>query len=342
MTPPLTIIGNEGSPYSRKMRALLRYRNIPHRWVVNQGPEYRAPPKPAVDVIPVLVWHDEDGAMRESMIDSTPQIRRLEQEYTGRSVLLPDPALEFLSALVEDYADEWGTKLMFYYRWTEPAGIEWARQHLMRQINPAMPPAQLTQFAAMFGKRQVDRRGVVGVGVETAPVMEASYRRLLALLEALLQQRLFLFGARPAAADFGLYGQLTQLCLYDPACTRIAHDSAPRVVAWVQRIEDLSGWIVEDAQWLSRAQAAPTLQPLLREIGRTYLPLLLANAAAKSAGASTFTYEVDGVRLEQAVFPYQLKCLRWLREHFASLNPADQAWVREQLAAANCLPLLEA
>jgi hypothetical protein len=211
----------------------------------------------------------------------------------------------------------------------------------VRQINPATPAPQIEQFAAWFGQRQVERRAVVGVGVETAPVMEGSYRRLLALLEDLIAQRLFLFGQRPAAADFGLYGQLTQLCLFDPASMRLAHESAPRVVAWVQRIEDLGGWRVDQQQWLPREQAVPALLPLLREVGTTYLPLLLANAAAKAAGVPTLSCEVLGQRLQQQVFPYQLKCLRWLREQFAALEPADQSWVREQLAAAGCLPLLE-
>ena len=51
----------------------------------------------------------------------------------------------------------------------------------------------------------------------------------------------FVFGERPAAADFALYGQLTQLAGFDPTPRAIALETAPRVVAWVDTVEDLSG-----------------------------------------------------------------------------------------------------
>ncbi len=338
-THPLSLIGNEGSPYSRKMRAVLRYRRIPHVWVVGQGPEYLPPPKVPVAVIPVLVWHDETGAMRESMVDSTPQIARLEREFADRSLRQPDAALEFLSALIEDYADEWVTKLMFHYRWNDAAGIAWAREHLIRQINPSTQGSAVAQFSAWFGTRQIDRRTMVGSSELTRPLLEASYQRLLALLDTLLESRNFLFGQRPSAADFGLYGQLTQLCLFDPTSARIACQQAPRVVAWTQRLEDLSGWRLTQGQWLPRAAALPALLPLLVEIGSTYVPFLLANAAAKAAGSQQMDCMIHGTRWQQNVFPYQVKCLNSLREHFASLSSADQQWLRQTLAASRCTAL---
>jgi hypothetical protein len=51
---PLTLIGGYGSPYSRKMRAVLRYRRIPHRWVIRGTQEAEHLPRPPVDLIPVL------------------------------------------------------------------------------------------------------------------------------------------------------------------------------------------------------------------------------------------------------------------------------------------------
>ncbi len=340
MTQPLTIIGNEGSPYSRKMRAVLRYRRIPHVWVVSNGHEYVAPPPVSVPVIPVLVWHDASGAMRESAVDSTPLIARLEREHAGRSLLPPDPTTAFLSALIEDYGDEWCTKFMFHYRWTDPAGIEWARRHLMRQIDPSVPTAQLEQFAQWFGDRQIARRAVVGSSDDTAPILEDGYRRLLGLLETLLTQRRFLFGDRPSAGDFGLYGQLTQLCAFDPGSARLAEREAARVVAWTVRCEELSGWRCDDAQWLDRDVALPALKPLLAEIGATYIPFLLANAAARAAGSEWVECEVLGGRWRQKVFAYQVKCLNALRAQATALAPADRDWLAAALAGSGCEALL--
>ncbi|HUS25248.1 MAG TPA: glutathione S-transferase family protein [Candidatus Binatia bacterium] len=341
MNAPLTLIGHDGSPYSRKMRALLRYRRIAHRWVVNRGPEYVAPPKVPVEVIPVLVWHDDQDKMIEAMVDSTPQIRRLENEHAGRSVLPPDPALEFLDALLEDYADEWCTKLMFHYRWADAAGVAWAGHHIVQLMDPAAGETQLQQTANFFTRRQTERLWAVGSNATTAPVIEEGYVRLLGLFDGLIGTRMFLFGGRPAAADFALYGQLAQLCLFDPTSMRIARERAPRVVSWTERLDDLSGWRTDEAQWLARDAALPALLPLLREIDETYLPFLLANAAARAAGSDTVSCTIRGVEWKQNVFAYQAKCLRWLHEHFATLSAADQAWARATLASAGCAALVD-
>ena len=342
MTHPLTLIGNEGSPYSRKMRAVLRYRRIPHVWMASQGPEYVAPPAVPVAMVPVLVWHEADGRMRESMIDSTPQIERLEREYTARSLRPDDPALALLAALVEDYADEWCTKFMFHYRWAHVDCDAWAREHLIRQINPASTDAAIAKFAGWFGPRQVGRLGVVGSNAATAPLIEAGYLRLLADLDHLLHQRLFLFGARPSAGDFGLHGQLSQLCLFDPAPARLARERAPRVVAWIERLEDLSGWSATPEQWLAREAVLPALAPLLASIGTSYVPFMLANAVARAAGQEQVACTVDGQPWQQKVFPYQAKCLQWLRESFGRLDVADREWLVQALRPSGCDALFTA
>ena len=90
--------------------------------------------------------------------------------------------------------------------------------------------------------------------------------------------------ARGIPADFGLFGQLTQLTAFDPTPAAIALATAPRVIAWVDVVEDLSGLEPDDGQWMTRDAVSDTFRALLAEIGRVYAPFLLANAAALARG----------------------------------------------------------
>lgn len=48
---------------------------------------------------------------------------------------------------------------------------------------------------------------------------------------------------------------------------------------------------------------------------------------------------IDGQPWTQRPFPYQGKCLRWLREGYATLAPDDRAVVDRLLAGTGCEPL---
>ena len=69
--------------------------------------------------------------------------------------------------------------------------------------------------------------------------------------------------------------------------------TAPRVVAWVHRMEDLSGLEPGDGDRLRLAQLPGTVRELSAEIGRLYAPLLLANARASQAGEDDFSAIID-------------------------------------------------
>ncbi|MEW6268416.1 MAG: glutathione S-transferase family protein [Thermodesulfobacteriota bacterium] len=336
-SPELSLVGAYGSPYSRKMRAVLRYRRIPFRWVLRASPDARDLPAVPVALIPVLVFPGTDGAERSAMIDSTFQIRRLEAAYRERSIIPPDPATAFLDALVEDYADEWLTKAMFHYRWAYEADARKASRVLPLDVSFELSPARHEAATRAFAERQIGRLGVVGSSAATRETIEASYVRLLDLLAAHLTERPFLFGARPASADFALYGQLTQLAQFDPTPSAVAAERAPRVVAWVNRVEDLAWLEVADGGgWAPLEPLPATLRALLCEVGRTYVPFLLANDDALARGADAVVCRIDGARWEQKPFPYQGKCLRWLRAGHAALGDTDRARVDAALAGTGC------
>ena len=333
---PLVLVGAPGSPYSRKMRAVLRYRRIPFHWVIRNSGADRDIPEVPVSLIPVLVFPGEAGAQRSAMIDSTVQIRRLEEHFGERSVIPPDPALAFIDALLEDYGDEWLTKPMFHYRWSYGADIAKAGAILPRWRRTNAPDDAVAPMSRMVTERQVGRLGVVGSNETTAPVIEASYLRLLERLDAHLAHQPFVMGGRPGSADFGLFGQLTQLALFDPTPAALVIERAPRVYAWCEIVEDLSGLEPEESDWITRDALPDTLRPLLAEVGRVYAPFLLANAAALERGDARVECEIDGRKWVQRPFPYQGKCLRWLREGYEALAAADRVAVDGVLAGTGC------
>ena len=181
---PVKLVGGTGSPYTQKMVALLRYRRIPHAITWGQ-PEMMCKamgvetPKPSF--MPTFFF--QDGGDVTAHCDSTPIIRRLEAEHVGRSVLPGDPALAFIDYLIEDFADEWCTKYMFHYRWHFEADADNAGTKLPLSMDVSMPQEQFQQFKDIISQRQIERLWVVGSNEETAPIIDASYRRFLAAME---------------------------------------------------------------------------------------------------------------------------------------------------------------
>ncbi len=331
---PLELMGAPGSPYTRKLLALLRYRRIEHRIIwgsYNRGTS--AYPEPKVKLLPTVYFPKGDGT-REATVDTTPIIRRLETDHAGRSAVPEDPALGFVNDLIEDYADEWLTKAMFHYRWAYQDDIANAGPLLIFWQDPGLAPDQARDLAQMISERQISRLYVVGSNETTAQTIETSYKRLLTLLDTLLQSSPYVLGQRPSSADFALYGQLTQLVLVDPTPARVAAEIAPRIRGWIDRIDDLSG--LEPGPWDGLEQARERLGPLLHEIGRVYAPFLIANASAVMAGSETVEATIDGRPWTQPVFAYQAKCLGWLREGYAALPASARANVDTLLAGTGC------
>ncbi len=338
----LQLFGGTASPYTQKMVSLLRYRHIPYgiRWsdpgnyLESIGVE-----KPKPVLMPTFLLEDESGAMK-AVCDSTPIIRRLEADYSGRSVLPSDPALAFIDYLLEDFGDEWCTKYMFHYRWYPEADADNAGTLLPLGMNLTLDDASHKQFKDYFSERQINRLYVVGSNDTTAPVIDASYRRFLAAMEEHFHHCSMLLGSRPGAGDFAIFGQLTQLVGFDPTPRTITHNLSPRTVAWVDQVRDLSGLEDSEDDWVRLEDAPDSLRGILSEVGRVYAPAQLANAAAVEAGEKNWEAEIDGLPWVQPTFPYQAKCLRWTREQYQALSDDDRARVDAVLDGTGCEAML--
>ena len=156
----IALSGAPGSPYTRKMLAVLRYRRIAYRFLSAGSPLIADLPAPKVGLLPTFYLPGQTGEL-EAVTDSTPLIRRLEREHAGRSVIPPDPAIAFLDELIEDYADEWLTKAMFHYRWAYQDDIDKAAGILPCWRGHCVPDEVLAERSKMI-RRPPDRPPVCG------------------------------------------------------------------------------------------------------------------------------------------------------------------------------------
>jgi len=339
------LMGAPGSPYTRKMLAYMRYRRIPYQFEIqtrfgkemdNSHTKQRVEPK--VSLLPTFFFKNENGD-EVAVTDSTPLIQRFETEYTGRATLPDDPVLAFINMLLEDYGDEWLTKAMFHYRWHYAADTKKAGDILPRWRGISQPEEQAQKMGDFVRERQIARLSYVGSNDVTTPVIEESFKRFIHLLDQHLTDLPFLMGERPGSSDFAVYGQLTCLALFDPTPSAIILEQCPRVYAWVEILEELSGYQVADSDWIDIDNPPETLINILKEVGRIYAPYLVGNAAAVAGKANLLEMELDDRQWQQNPFTYQAKCLQWLREAYDALGEGDRNRLNRVLEGTGVLQL---
>ena len=321
------IYGSELSPYSVKVRSFFRYKNIDHDWI---------PRSPAVQaefqkyaklpLVPLVVTPEGEGIQ-----DSTPILERFEASHPEPSVIPDDPALAFVSALLEEYGDEWGNKWMFHYRWRYQPDVWSTAERIALQMMGAQGTLAVAQARAAVADRMTGRLGFVGSNQQTEPVIEASFAKALGLIEAHLASRPYLLGGRPAMADFGLWAQLYEAAT-DPTPGAIMRASAPNVMGWIQRMVAPRA----EGGFEPLAALAPTLTPLLtQEVGALFLPWSAANAAAIGRGDKSFTMSLGGAEWTQETQKYHARSLAEIRRKFAAAKAATG--LEPLLATTGCL-----
>jgi hypothetical protein len=178
------------------------------------------------------------------------------------------------------------------------------------------------------------RLGFVGSNPTTRPVIEASFKRVLEILDKHLATRPYVLGGRPAMADFGLFGQFYELAT-DPTPGAVLRGSAPNLMAWVQRMlapkaeGPFEGW---------PSLSAGLMRLLSEEVGRLFLPWSAANAAAIAKGDKSFTMTLGGAEWTQEPQKYHARSLQEIRRKYAAAKGA--AGLDDVLEKTGCLSVL--
>lgn len=313
MFAPYRLFGGALSPYSRKVSSYLRFKGLEFAYSernADNAEEFAQLAK--LPLLPLLI-----GADGSVLQDSTPLIETLEQRHEARSITPDDPALRFVSLLIEDFADEWLNKVLYHYRWSFPEDARLAAGAIVAAAAPDADEAQAEQAAAQICAQMGERRALVGVSDAVAPVLESSLVRTLDALQQVLQQSPFLLGSQPACADFALAAQLEELAHGPTAQAQIR--ARPALAGYLERMGQFDG----EGAFAAASDQITLLRPLLAEIAAVYLPWLSANAEAHFSRRENFAVELAGMAFVQAPQRYAAtKAFPELRAKFTAVAEA--------------------
>ena len=167
---------------------------------------------------------------------STPIIDAIEKLYPEPSIHPDDAVANFISALIEEFGDEWGNKWMFHYRWARDVDQISSAGRIARMRGPKAGEQEHEAFAGQVRARMVDRVWFVGSNAVTAPQIEAGFLEMLGLLDSHLASRPYLFGRTAGVRRLRPVGADSTKCGPIPTAGALIEGDAPHVLDWVHRM----------------------------------------------------------------------------------------------------------
>lgn len=352
-----SLLAQADVPFRRLPRDGTRLENLRVSMLVERARRRRTALRPPANddldeypLVPFLITPEQ-----QVLYDSSALARWLDQHHCGAagSLVPVDPAARFICIFLDEAFDEFGLYMVHHNRWTLAAGDnDHPGRRLAREYARQLPPGLGRVFANWFERRQVRRLpylfsvapsgySVPGLARALTPpsragfpathhLLEQSWQRTLASIEAILEQQPFLLGQRFTLADASAYGQLS-MNLTDGAAARRLRELAPRTFAWLASIRERRH--VESKGELS---LSPLLAALLDVFIDTFAPLMRANEAAYErlknasamsfnekafdAGVSLYDGELLGEPYRSVVKTFHVRVWRELRGEWASLG----------------------
>ena len=370
----LTFFGVIASPFQLKMQALADavdapWRRLPEEatglgalaslcrieWDKRLGRVQRYPSGVnELDEYPSVpfYWFDRD----RPFYDSTGLALHLEALQDEPSLLPQDPATRFICRLIDEAFDEFGLYMAHHHRWVASAETNRMGVTTSRNIIGKLAPGFVQDWLARrLAMRQVGRCPYLfsiapagfdaGVAPEITPaphgdfpqthtLLDLSWRRYLAALEAILGAQPYILGQRFTLADASAYGQLGMHCI-DGRAYRLIEERAPSTFAWIERIAR-----AEHRNSEGPVRLDENLRDLLRAIADTFIPLMRQNErayedyrergqtrfnqAAFDRGEALYDGELMGYRFRSVVKTFQVSCWRELCAEWRRLSPSDR------------------
>lgn len=338
------------SPYSYKVMTYMNFKGIPYKRVNANMMDLEWIKKIAgQSIVPVLLTPDD-----QVMQDSTPILEYFEKQLCKdqnpqKSTIPEDNQLAFIMWLIEDFCDEYLTRMQMHTRWGNEQNRQTLSHKIARNILYAMPGMQVKDLAPVLLNRQSTFNSHLGVADDDAKTnMDQQVIDLLAILEQHFTEHQFLLGMRPSIADFALYGPLKIHLYNDPQSNEILETLAPKTCNWLDTITDFGdtrgcAGQTEFGDWINLTQGCPaSLTSLLNFIAKTYIPLNRAAAPAAIAREKTFEADIYGVTATFSSHQYRVWAFEQLQLKYQALSNEEQAELLPHLTHAEVMPSLMA
>jgi len=329
MSDVFILYGEPISLYTGKVRAYLRFRNIPF---VEKSVTKEIIKTIGYFMIPVLETPEGDLVQ-----DTTEIIDYLEQRFQGPSIYPDNPVQKLNALLLEAYADEWLVIPAMHYRW------KYNRDYVLREFGKSVVPngTDAEQYAA-GEKISAPFSGslpVLGINEASEPAIEAWYEALLSQLNVHLNGREYLFGSRPSIADFGLMGPLYAHNYRDPWSGELMRKLAPRVVRWVDMMNTPA-----PNRGHFESEQADSLNPIMQRIFEECVPVMVATGEALSnwfdenpgsliipRSIGTFNVAIGDTLSNRGIFPFNYWMFQRPLNFYRALKGKDKTLVDEYL-----------
>jgi glutathione S-transferase len=312
--PTYTLYTMDNSPYSDKIRALLRYKkltfvehteNLETRFSVLQA-------RTGKTMVPVIVMPDD-----EALNDSTTIAAHLEKRHPTPATRWENPSMDAVAMLLEDYADEWLVRIMLASRWYHAADAAQNAAIIAAGMTHGLFGIDFQRAAKDFPPGIISSVPKMGATPENAESWYAMVPRILGAMAQVFEQAAFLTGSRPHLCDFAFYGMLNQI-RRDPTGYGWISAGPKPVLAWLDRLETTckEGGAESGGEPISDTNA---LVALVREAAETYFRMSAANARAVDTGtkdpvrvtlAGGFAFEAPPAKYNRKILDANLALMR--------------------------------
>ena len=120
----------------------------------------------------------------------------------------------------------------------------------------------------------------------------------------------------------------------DPVPLKIIRSEAPSILSW---LDSLWNTKLSSEEFFYLDDIPDDLEPILEEIGKTYLPYLCANVDAVSNNQSFFEFQSDDMHFLKARYSqYRVWCLKELQDKYHQIPQDKKKETRKLLTRHGC------